>query len=432
MSRPPRVSVILATYDWSAVLRHAIASALGQSFTDFELLVIGDACTDDSAAVAASFGDPRVRWQNLPVNSGSQVGPNNAGLERARGEYVAYLGHDDVWYPTHLESLVAALDRSGADVAYAVTVLYGPPESGIRAVTGLWEPRRGEPLRHVPPSSFVVRREVAVEVGPWKDHRTLRIPHDYDFLLRLWEHRQSFVATRGLSVFKFTAGWRPDAYRLRRADEQAECLRRIATEPDFRERELLDVIAAYDAGRTVAIGPPPDAPAGELVESTKAFKGVGSALPAEGRTDRLRFDFGQTLPGFEWHGAEFDPRHGVFQWSGPSPRSSLHLPLAGDRDLALTFGVINAVAPDVLESLRMEVNGEPVALTRRSRRSYGYRFTGRLPAAALARTPGAPRLTFVVSRTLAPQSLDPASADRRSLGLAFHGLEVKPARGIFR
>jgi hypothetical protein len=426
----PRVSVILATYNWSEVLRYAIASVLRQSFQDFELLVIGDACTDDSAAVAASFGDPRVRWHNLPRNSGSQVGPNNAGLELARGEYLAYLGQDDLWYPTHLASLVAALDRSGADLAYAVAVLYGPRESGVRAVTGLWEPRPDSPLRPLPPSSFMIRREAAARVGPWKDHRTIRLPHDYELLLRLWEHRRSFVPTRQLSVFKFTATWRPDAYRLRSFDEQTECLRRIETEPDFRERELLDVIEAYGAGRTVEIGPPPDAPPGELVEQAKAFKGVEASLPAASRTDRLRFDFGQTLPGFEWHGAERDPRHGLFQWCGPSLRSSLHLPLAGDRDLTITFGVINAVAPDVLESLRLEVNGEPVALTRRSRKGYGYRFSGRLPAASLARSAGAPRLTFMVSRTIEPKSLDPANGDRRKLGLAFNDLEIKPS-GIF-
>jgi glycosyltransferase involved in cell wall biosynthesis len=425
----PRVSVILPTYNWSEVLRCSITSALRQSLQDFELLVIGDACTDDSAAVAASFGDPRVRWHNLPRNSGSQAGPNNAGLELARGEYVAYLGHDDVWYPTHLASLTAALDRSGADLAYAVAILYGPRESGVRAVTGLWEPRPEEPLRHIPPSSLMLRREVAARLGPWKDHRTVRLPPDYEFLLRLWEHQGSFVPTRQLSVFKFTAGWRPDAYHVRGCEEQAECLRRIETEPDLRERELLDVIVAYDAGKTVEIGPPPDAPPGDLVERTKTFKGVESELPAAARTDRLRFDFDQVLPGFEWHGVERDSHHGVFQWSGPSTRSSLHLPLVNDRDLTITFGVINALAPDVLESLGLEVNGEPVALSRRSKETHGYRFAGRLPAAALARSLGAPRLTFVVSRTIEPTSLDPASGDRRRLGLAFHDLEVKPAAG---
>src|SRR3712207_3932020 len=108
--RSPRVSVITATYNWSNVLRHAIESARWQTFADFEMLVVGDGCTDDSGAVVASFGDPRLRWHNLEANHGHQSAPNNAGLAMARGEFIAYLGHDDVWFPTHLAALVSALD----------------------------------------------------------------------------------------------------------------------------------------------------------------------------------------------------------------------------------------------------------------------------------------------------------------------------------
>src|SRR3984957_4345570 len=95
----PLVSVIIATYNYCNVLRCAIQSALGQTFHDFELLVIGDGCTDESEAVAASFGDSRIHWYNLAGNSGYQAAPNNAGLQMARGRYVAYLGHDDLWLP---------------------------------------------------------------------------------------------------------------------------------------------------------------------------------------------------------------------------------------------------------------------------------------------------------------------------------------------
>src|SRR6476619_7155830 len=97
---PPVVSVIIATYNWSSVLRYAIQSVLWQTFQDFELLVIGDGCTDDSAEVVASFTDPRIHWHNLPQNSGNQALPNHTGIDMARGQYIAYLGHDDLWYPT--------------------------------------------------------------------------------------------------------------------------------------------------------------------------------------------------------------------------------------------------------------------------------------------------------------------------------------------
>src|SRR5688572_1019424 len=105
----PVVSVILATYNWTSVLRYAIRTVLWQTFTDFELLVIGDGCTDDTAEVVASFRDPRIRWHNLPENTGNQAGPNNAGLAMARSEYVAYMHQDDLWLPDHLAVLVETM-----------------------------------------------------------------------------------------------------------------------------------------------------------------------------------------------------------------------------------------------------------------------------------------------------------------------------------
>ena len=71
----PRVSVLIATYNYSSVLHYAVASVLRQSFRDFELIVAGDCCTDDSEAVVQSFGDARVRWLNLSENSGSKSLP---------------------------------------------------------------------------------------------------------------------------------------------------------------------------------------------------------------------------------------------------------------------------------------------------------------------------------------------------------------------
>src|SRR5213593_1427755 len=79
----PSVSVFIPTYNWSTVLPYSIGSVLRQTFTDFELLVVGDGCTDDSAEVVAAIDDPRVRWINLPANSGHQSALNNEGLRQA-------------------------------------------------------------------------------------------------------------------------------------------------------------------------------------------------------------------------------------------------------------------------------------------------------------------------------------------------------------
>lgn len=110
--RLPGITVIIPTYNWATVLPFSIGSVLGQTRADFEILVIGDGCTDESAAVVAAIRDRRVQWVNLPSNTGHQAGPNTEGLHRARGKYIAYLGHDDLWLPRHLELLVGALERT--------------------------------------------------------------------------------------------------------------------------------------------------------------------------------------------------------------------------------------------------------------------------------------------------------------------------------
>ncbi len=55
----PSVTVIIAIYNWSSVLPYSIGSVLRQTFTDFEVLVVGDGCTDESEAVVRGVGDPR-------------------------------------------------------------------------------------------------------------------------------------------------------------------------------------------------------------------------------------------------------------------------------------------------------------------------------------------------------------------------------------
>jgi glycosyltransferase involved in cell wall biosynthesis len=65
------ISVVIPTYNWSNVLKLAIKSVLWQSYQNFEIIVVGDACTDDSEEVVKSFNDSRIKWFNLEQNSGS-------------------------------------------------------------------------------------------------------------------------------------------------------------------------------------------------------------------------------------------------------------------------------------------------------------------------------------------------------------------------
>lgn len=245
MTSSPRVSVIIPTYNRSRVLRHAIASVLAQSFQDFELLVVGDCCTDDSAAVVAGFADPRVRWFNLAANSGHQSTPNNEGLRQARGDLIAYLGHDDLWLPHHLETRVTAID-AGADLAAGLTEIVGAGERHLDLAPGRLTYHPGIWL---PPTALMHRRSVVERIGAWRDYHELRLDPEADLIERAIAAGFKLVILRRLTAVKFPAAMRRNIYRRSDDSEQASWLARIASDPEIERHEMIRLIYAGKYGQ---------------------------------------------------------------------------------------------------------------------------------------------------------------------------------------
>jgi len=104
----PLVSVLMVFHRDTVFLRPAIASVLGQTWRDFELVLVDNGAGLAPAALGDLGADPRLRWVRLPANRGIPVG-HNAGVAAARGEFVALLDYDDLAKPHRLECQVAAL-----------------------------------------------------------------------------------------------------------------------------------------------------------------------------------------------------------------------------------------------------------------------------------------------------------------------------------
>jgi glycosyltransferase involved in cell wall biosynthesis len=113
---PTLFTVVIPTHDNEDTLSSSVASVLGQTIPDFELFIVGDGATEKTRQIAhaLTLGDDRITFFDLP--KGECLGENNRhqALQDARGKYVAYLTDDDLYLPSHLQTLCRAFEGESA------------------------------------------------------------------------------------------------------------------------------------------------------------------------------------------------------------------------------------------------------------------------------------------------------------------------------
>jgi Glycosyl transferase family 2 len=244
----PVVSVVIAAYNRSNVLRYAIQSVIDSTFADWELIVVGDHCTDDTADCVAAFDDSRIRFVNLPINSGDQSGPNNAGVTLARGRYVAFLNQDDLYLPHHLASCVAALDTSDADIVLAPCIIAHPQTDPDQMAFGRFSiccvagPRGYDPFEFYSASSWMFRRSLMDKLGPWPRPNSVVVTTSQAWLFRAWRTGAILRGMPRVGVMLIFSGERKSSYAMRNDDEHNALAQRLRDDPQFRA-EIFDEAA---------------------------------------------------------------------------------------------------------------------------------------------------------------------------------------------
>lgn len=190
VNSPPLVSVVIPTYNRVAYLAEAVQSVIGQTYTDYELIIVDDGSTDDTAKMVKGIGDPRVHFLALP-HSGLAARTRNAGIQRARGRYVAFLDSDDLWDATKLADQFAGLSgrpecrwsHTGGrciDHAGAPHARWPMPRLASQGWIGELMLRRRVAVNT---SSVLVERALLLEVGAFDE--TFVWGEDYDLWVRL-------------------------------------------------------------------------------------------------------------------------------------------------------------------------------------------------------------------------------------------------------
>lgn len=199
----PIVSVIIPTYNRASVLYYALRSVLNQTLSDFEIFVVDDASTDATASLIANFGDPRIHYIRFDTNQ-KAAAARNAGMQRARGKYIAFLDSDDEWLPAKLEKQVATLDALPDDWACCYTGAFVNKTGGLTRHRIYRPTKSGDMLRDLLMGKFVIwtptfifRRSILKEIG-LMDVQLIR-SQDVDFYLRILSRYKIAVVSEPLA-----------------------------------------------------------------------------------------------------------------------------------------------------------------------------------------------------------------------------------------
>jgi hypothetical protein len=141
---------------------------------------------------------------------------------------------------------------------------------------------------------------------------------------------------------------------------------------------------------------------------------------------RLCVDVDRAYANDGWHATERQLDGDHWRWIGPQPSGKLDVLLPLDRDVKIRIHVPRAVSAEQLNSFRLTANRRPIPLAVERDGCGGATFAGRIRRNVLANRPKFTTLTFSVDRTLAPCDVDPASSDRRLLGVAIGRIDARP------
>lgn len=182
MSASPFISVLMSVYNGERFLKEAIESILGQSFVDFEFIIVNDGSNDSSAEIIRSYRDSRIKIL-VQENKGLSAALN-AGLRKAQGKYIARMDADDVSLQHRLKDQYRFLENNSACVALGSNAFLITCEGEYLYSTQF--PTQWSDIRKLLPGTFpsvhptlMMRRDVLLAVGGYYE----KIRHYFEDLI---------------------------------------------------------------------------------------------------------------------------------------------------------------------------------------------------------------------------------------------------------
>ena len=210
----PRFSVVIPTYNQADYLALALRSVLTQTIRDLEIIVVNNGSTDHTAEVLAKYGQEDERVGSLISPKYSLIGASrNRGIKASRGQYIAFLDSDDIWYPRKLERVEEALrnhsdihivchdEESVRDGKVIQRLRYGPSHGRY---SSLYEYLLLE-KNCLSTSATVVEKQLLEDVGCFSEHPDFATGEDYELWVRLAQVSQVYFLHEVLGQYRLHA-----------------------------------------------------------------------------------------------------------------------------------------------------------------------------------------------------------------------------------
>lgn len=207
-----RVSVIIPTYNRSALLRETVESIMSQTYKNIEIIIVSDGSTDDTQAVIENISDKRVKFVQLDKNYGYPAVARNLGMTLASGTYIAFCDDDDLWDHEKLDKQVKVIEK-GFDFVFTDISYFNEKaksRSSVRSklskvIYNALPWKLSYAFLHltnwIPNSSVLLSKEI-LGTNKFSDDMRYRASEDYELWLRILRGRKVYFIEENLVQYR--------------------------------------------------------------------------------------------------------------------------------------------------------------------------------------------------------------------------------------
>ncbi|MCJ7647562.1 MAG: glycosyltransferase [Candidatus Lokiarchaeota archaeon] len=202
------VSVITPTYNRGEVFKETIQSVLNQTYHNFEYIIVDDGSTDNTKEIVQSFHDKRIKYINQQ-HVGTPASGRNTGIKNAKGEFIAFLDSDDIWFPQKLEIQLKEFQKN-ADILIVATngiiIPLRPYRNYLSIKKNLVVSFRDLIVNKKNPiinSTVLIKRTAIEAIGLIDEEPSIRALEDYDYWLRVLKYCDNSILVLAQLLVKY-------------------------------------------------------------------------------------------------------------------------------------------------------------------------------------------------------------------------------------